>query len=501
MFYQICSIEELTALQVENLKDGDVAMMLGYDRPGDISMQMLWKAGCVLPHNGGTVIASAQGGESGRWLLIHNGVCDFRVFGVFGPDTPADDALEAMVNDPAIKRIEAFTDLRFVKRHKFTRSNLELDFHDFNMTTDGIEPAQHNDPFGAVMHFIGKPTGDEQQLALTEPLSELYDIFEVEDSSAFQLYDWWIVSVNNHIGREEKEIDKMLMVTEIIDATHVRFNYKMGWPLEQGRVLTYRKVKPVEKVNVRNMVFWGNHGGEDKGAQPLAFEYAVDCNAFGLHAYHTYWPVLMRRHNTYFVTEKCSLTNPVEVVVGGTGYLTQQIHCLYGKVRDCAASNSRHLNDFTGSAYCMVENCHADGDFHGAFVTHGQFEHDLTYIGNSGLISFANSGFTWGDSAKRITVKRHSGSWFIAHAKVTDLTLEDVYITKTEKYPQEGTMLINADGVQVRGCTADKLVFTQRSSRSERPNVVQDCHFRNGIEIVREGDRAVTSKINIRDEM
>ena len=95
------------------------------------------------------------------------------------------------------------------------------------------------------------------------------------------------------------------------------------------------------------------------------------------------------------------------------------------------------------TAYCMVENCHGDGDYHGAFVTHGQFEHDLTYVGNSGLISFANSGPTWGESARRIAVKRHSGCWMIARAKVSDLTLEDVHIVKTQNYPQCGTMLIN----------------------------------------------------------
>lgn len=119
--------------------------------------------------------------------------------------------------------------------------------------------------------------------------------------------------------------------------------------------------------------------------------------------------------------------------MGGTGYLTQQIHCLYGKVRDCTTSNARHLNDFTGSAYCMVENCHGDGDFHGAYVTHGQFEHDLTYVGNSGLLSFANSGPTWGSSAKRITVVRHTGFWGIGFAKVSDLTLQDVAVCRTRR--------------------------------------------------------------------
>lgn len=531
MIYHIDSIDELMALPMEGLQNGDAAILSGLpDRvgAGGIAARLEWQPDCTLSHNGGTVIApeavlrvgeaglagqksagipGVSPGEAsaplppGRWRLLHGGVGDFRYFGIFGPERPADYALEAMVNDPEIKRIEAYTDLRFTKRHKFHRSGLELDFNNCTVTADGIEPAQPNDPFGAIMHFCGRLTGSTQQLTLTEPLRELEDIFEVADSSAFQLYDWWVVTVNPLAGKEEKEIDKLLMVTEVIDATHVRLNYKMGWELAEGRILTYQKVEPIRYIHVRNMVFWGNAGGEKQGAQPLALEYAVECNASGLKAYHTYWPVIMRRHNTHYVTEGCTLVNPVEVIVGGTGYLTQQIHCLYGKVRDCTTSNARHLNDFTGSAYCMVENCHGDGDYHGAFVTHGQFEHDLTYVGNSGLISFANSGPTWGESAKRIAVKRHSGCWMIARAKVSDLTLEDVHIVKTQNYPQCGTMLINADGVQIRGCTADKLIFTQRSSRSRRPNVVQDCAFADGIEIARQGAQAVTNKVRIRDEL
>lgn len=221
----------------------------------------------------------------------------------------------------------------------------------------------------------------------------------------------------------------------------------------------------------------------------------MDCDALNLHARHTYWPVILRRHNTGYRTSRCSLVNPVEVVVGGTGYLTQQIHCLYGSVRDCTTSNARHLNDFTGSAYCMVENCHGDGDFHGAFVTHGQFEHDLSYTGNSGLLSFANSGPTWGSSARRITVIRHTGCWGLAFAKVTDLTLIDVAIYKTEKYDACGTLLLNADGLQVRGCQADRLVLTQRSNRSARPCIIENSFFRDGIDITRTGEAPVTAEV------
>lgn len=479
-----------TANEVIKLKPqhGDIAVVYGRITLGDSQWIYRYDEGSELKSNDGTVLDSVLGG---RWLLCHDGSVDFRVFGIFDNTVNADDALESMVNDITIKNINAKSALNFVKRHKFYRNNLKLDFNNFKITTHNVEPAMHNDPFGAILHFCGK-TNQSYTHTLKHNLNEQYDIFEVPDSAIFKVGTWWQVSVNKISGREEKEIDKLLCVSEQIDKNHVRFQYKMGWQLEIGRTLTFTKINPVENIEICNMQFYGNIGGEECGAHSIALEYAVRCNVRNVRAKHTYWPVILRRHNTEYITEQCSLVNPTEVMVGGTGYLTQQIHCLYGNVRDCTCSNARHLNDFTGSAYCMVQNCHADGDFHGAFVTHGQFEHDLLYLGNSGLLSFANSGPTWGSSAKRITVERHVGCWAIGFAKISDLTLRDVAICKTEKYEQCGNFLMNADGLQMQGCTGDELVLTQRSSRSKRRNVIRDCYFKNGISVKREGVGAVS---------
>ncbi len=498
MFYQFSTRRELLENPPGSPDSGDIAELFGVLRPGDRCLRYVYDAESHRSPDGGLALA-ADAGRPGRWLLVHSGEADFGVFGVFGPEVPADDALDAMVSDESVRVIHGWTPLNFKRRHRFFRSNLALDFHNNLVTALGIEPAPHNDPFSAVLYFGGRAAGEGRTVTLSHPLLEQYDIFEVGDSTNFPVYSWWRVRCDNLSGREEREIDKLLMVTEVIDGGHVRFNYKMGWPLSAGRVLEYTPVEPVRDVTVRNMRFEGNGGGEEHGAQPLALEYAVDCDAVGIHAIHTYWPVIMRRHNTGYETRRCSLENPVEVVVGGTGYLTQQIHCLYGSVRDCVTSNARHLNDFAGGAYCQVGDCHGDGDCHGAFVTHGQFEHDLTYVNNSGLLSFANSGPTWGSSAKRITVIRHVGCWGLAFAKISDLTLQDVTIHKTEKYERSGTLLVNADGAQLRGCRADRLVFTQRSARSERPCVVADSYFDGGIEIVREGEAAVTGEIILRD--
>ena len=60
-----------------------------------------------------------------------------------------------------------------------------------------------------------------------------------------------------------------------------------------------------------------------------------------------------------------------------------------------------------------------------------------------------------------------------------------------EGYGPCGTFLLNADGLQMRGCTAEKLVLTQRSRRAKRPAIVEGCWFRDGIEVVRTDEAAV----------
>ncbi|MFD2333496.1 hypothetical protein ACFSR7_29905 [Cohnella sp. GCM10020058] len=475
------NVAALKLLPSDGRQSGETIWVRGYTTAGDGGAKAaMWMPDCETADDGGFVHAPADGGK-GRWVVLHGGIGRFRYFGVFGPETAADAALEAMLADPAIRRIEANCDLNFAQRHRIGRSFIDLDFNGFTVTTAGIEPAPPNDPFAAVFFFRGEETGDVQRVALSNSLAELEERFEVADAGAFAVGDWWIVRCDRRSGGAERELEKLVKVTEVLDQTHVRLQYKNGWALEAGRTIEYRRVKPVVQANVRNMKFVAKGTTEASGSHPLAFEYAIECDAVGIDATGTYWPVVMRRYNTFYVTERCQLLNPAEVVVGGTGYLTQQIYCLYGHVRDCLTSNGRHLNDFTGSAYCHVENCHADGDDLGAFVTHGQYEHDLTYVGNSGLMSFANSGPTWGESAKRITVKQHVASWFLAFRKVTDLTLEDVHVfarTGCENAANTGSFWLNADGVQMKNCTAEKMVkFKQASARSSRPVVVENCAF------------------------
>ncbi|WP_329558045.1 peptidase C14 [Streptomyces uncialis] len=477
---RVSDVGELRGLGGRSVREGTVVVVAGYRRAGDGgSFTARWDARSTAAHNGGTVIApDTRKPGPGRWHQLHHGVLDFRTFGHFDADTPADDALDAMMNDPTVHRVEAHTDLLLRRRHTFTRSRIELDFHGNTLHTHGTDKNTHDNPFGATLAFRGTVTDETRTHRLTEAMPDLSDLFEVGDSAGFEVGQWWAVEVNALTGRWEREVQRLVQVTEIVDGSRVRVNYRIGWDLAAGRTLTWTRVEPVERAHVRDLRFEGAGDDQYTGTHPVSYEYAVRCDVSGIEATGTFWPVVMRRWCTYFRTDRCTLTNPKSVTYGGAGYLTQQIYCLYGHVEDCYVSNARHLNDFTGSAYCYVTNCHSDGDDQGPFVTHGQYEHDLVYTGNSGLMTFANSGAAWGGAAKRITVRRHSCSWFVARVKVTDLTLEDVTVIGKKSLAGSGMLWVNADGVQMRGCTATgPLIVSQASKRSARPNVIADSSF------------------------
>ena len=102
------TFNSVSALKNHKIRLDHNVFVNGYFQAGDGGGgHYHWDKNCVLPANNGTVIPSDHS-DTGRWLLIHQGVGDFRTFGILNADQPADDALDALVNDPAISQIFAF---------------------------------------------------------------------------------------------------------------------------------------------------------------------------------------------------------------------------------------------------------------------------------------------------------------------------------------------------------------------------------------------------------
>lgn len=455
-------------------------MVSGYWFAGDGGAKvMFWDPWCQQPDNNGTFIASEHH-VNGRWRQIHQGELDFRQFGIFNGEHSADEALDAMVNDPEVFIIRARTSLNFMRRHTFSRSGITLDFGGQTVSVVGIQDADPMAPYlSAVMLFTGSVSGETVTTPLIERLPELSDVYPVTLSRDFDVGSWYRLESAKRKGQSERIIQRLVQVTERVGQTSVRVNYKTGYELPDGEILYWTPISPVRDVNITDMKFIATGTFADKGAHPLALEYAINCNVRRIQAEGTFWPVVFRRWNTHYRTEQCSLINPPTTRYGGAGYLTQQISCLYGHVSDCTAANARHLNDFTASAYCRVENCHATGDSAGAFTTHGQYEHDLLYQGNSGILSLANSGYQWGLSARRIRIEQHVCTMLLADTFISDLTLTDVHIRRSSSPGGPGIFRANCDGLQMRGCQIDgEFTLVSATANSDRRNLIAGCSVR-----------------------
>ncbi len=533
------SVASVEALRALSPKDGMMVQVLGYALPGDCGAKtMVYFSASTAEENGGTVHKPRSG--KGAWHVVHNGVGRLAWFGIFGTDTPADDALDALVNDESFRRIEVDSDLLMIRRHVFHRSRLDLDFLNHTMYTYGAESARRDDPFAAILFFQGKTVGDpitatlplrQDETGFFRPASfcEDSDYLYVGDNRSFAVDQWYFVQCDPRPSEEvpegrmpvgggasDIELMKLLMVTKVgrslDDTEYAAFNYVNAWPLASGRTITYQRVEPVFDVNVMNLKFEGQGHSDTTGTNPLAHEFCVNCNVYNVEARKVFWPLDIRRYCTTYEIRNCSLINAQEVLMGGTGYMLQQIGCLYAHVADCRAHNIRHLNDFTGCAFSIVENCHCTGDENGAFVTHGQYDHDLTYLGNSGFLSFANSALNassphnWGGWHKRILVKKHIAPRIVFEGKmnrVIDMTLEDCYVYRdVDRYGANGgSVWANVDGLVMRNCVLTGfLCLGEDSSLSQRPTLIENCtiHLLDGNYLTRyagskyEVDREIT---------
>lgn len=479
------NVASLLALDTGALQDGEKILVGGYYSEGDGGEKLVaWRKQSTRADNGGTVHSPfPSASQAGRFEVVHDGVVHFGMFGLFDETKAADDAFLAMYNDLSVRKIEARNDLLFTRRNELTRSQIELDFLGHKVVSYGIETPPKDSPTSAVFSFTGHAVGTGYNYTLKNDMPEYFDVYEVNDSSKFVIGDWYQLTCDvNPGGSSDRELQKLAQVIEVVDPTHVRFDYKLGWPLAAGRRINYQKYEPITDITVRNMFFQGNGrptttaGGS--GSAPFSFEGAVRCDVYNCHATQTFWPMIFRRYNSYYVNERCSLQNPVEIQVGGTGYLTQQIGCMYGVTRDCYAHKMRHLTDFTGCAYSEVENCHAIGDNMGPFGTHGQYEHDLLFVGNSGLIGLTNTMKNWGRAAKNVTIKRHSGCAVLVQNYVTNVTIEDCQTFREDGMVYAGMIKANVDGLVIRNCHAETmLMLSQYGKRASRPTLLEDCTF------------------------
>ncbi len=486
------------------LENGDIVFVGGHTTSGDGGEKIMrWVSGSSKTPDGGMVLAHSTN-TTGKFEIVHDGVGDYRWYGIFGDTTAADSAFDAMAANTSIHTIEAHTDLKFLQRHVITRSDLTLDFRNHKVSTTGIANATavNRIEVEGLFLFTGATVGNALPATLSAAINENVDAYTVPSSLGGTVGGYVIMSSDKNPslpGTSAKEIMRMARIVAIT-GTSYRLDYRASYTIASGRSMTYQLVNPIKNITVKNMVFYGSGGTADadlSGCHPVTFYYGVNCNAINIESNGNYAAAISRYYNNDFVTDGCSAINALSIRYGGRGYLTQQMYCNKGVVKNCSLKNGRHLVDSTATSNILVENCYVTFDVNGGFVTHGQFEHDLTFIGNVGNLSLAGSGETWGASAKNVVVKKHTGANINVGLnggsvpggiqnygnRITNVTLEDCHVVADTGVTADanrvnGCITVTCDGASVKNCSADKMLYLNgRTQLSKRPNVFEGCTF------------------------
>lgn len=397
-------------------------------------------------------ILSFPAGTGKRAKLMHNGEIQYKNIG-----STSANLMYAVNNDTTIKKVignEYIADSIV----QINRDDLKLEF---KKLTYPATISGGNNALSALIEVKPDLTATViDTFTLTEILPEFTEIYPVSNVNLFNIGDWLYIS----------NATSPIMLNYLVkvvgkDSTGIHLNYRSGWELQTGDVLTYKKVNVIKNVNLRfdEIDYIPTDTRETARAIALIHN-AVGCNLYNSSAKNTFWPVFQTRFTQFCGIYNCKLNTPQSTATGGDGYLVQWGNALYMQTIDNETHEERHLHDITMGAYGVIKNNRSFRTKDGGFVTHGAYEHDCLYENNVGVLSFANSaGF--GYRAKRMTVIKHNGGQLIAKRGVIDLTLKDVVI--------RGLSEINNDGFQAEGLQSfGGVTFNSETQLSKRETVL-----------------------------
>lgn len=407
--------------------------------------------------NGGTIIVT-NGGSVWQAEEIHDVTLED-----FGARSGVDatDALRRAVNSPATRITSKLSEIILTDNSVFTRSNISIDMPDtvvlWNAAT-GHTPDRTgssnptNYRFPGIIAFRGSLGEIIDTRTLTGNIFKGDTTYQCNNNALFNLREWIIMQSDVGSGTIGREVSVMAQVLGSGGAgNQLRVDYKTGWNLPTGRTLTYRRVTPLENIKVHfKGVKWnqeltvesgtGDEWTSEQACALLSLEYVVDADiCLGDGVDHPY-PMVV---TSYVTRVRVHDTRTLLPRVPGSDHVVQ-----FNGAYRCTAErlinvSGRHTVDFTGASYCSVEHCGETGSRNGAFTTHGVFEHNLRFDHCYGMLSFANSGAYYGESADMITATHHFGDFLIASAKVTNLTVKHAIFTKGARVNNDAATLID----------------------------------------------------------
>lgn len=246
----------------------------------------------------------------------------------------------------------------------------------------------------------------------------------------------------------------------------VTFDLRTAYDIPSGSAVSVSKLRPMIGITVKNANIedvsaypYGGATTDDqkwKGASGIVFDYAAFCHSFG-NKIKGIPKVSLEAQACYGCSfGNSDLDTPKETVSGG--YLSKFEDSLYCFAKGLRANNERHVMDFTASSNCVVEQSGSWKTANASFVTHGTYEHDITWRDCWGYMSMAGSGTDFGQKSRRMKVERHNGS----NLNIAS-TGQNVYDSVFEDCRFTSVSFLNLDGNTYDRCEFGNLTTLQQN--------------------------------------
>lgn len=362
-------------------------------------------------------------------------------------------------------------------------NNVEIDFLGSDVRCVGPRTLGTVDDWEyGVLSFFGSQSGISQTLTFSSIQLARTTTWQVTDSSAFSVGDYWEVEINpsNTTDFSNKLVWRLLMVTKIINSTTVGFDYQRAFDIPSGTEVVYRKINPIKGISVKNLnnliydrsYTTGSDPDRLEASSGVTFYYAVNCSIDKLQYVRNPKQAAHFELSNNCHAKEVKMLSPVEFEQGG--YCVQFEKSTNWSVTSCKSAKDRHLFDATASSNGIVEDCDGWETSNATFTTHGTYEHDIVYERNKGHFQLAGSGPAFGETALNITVRDHVGTIYRGVApNIRDISIYDSTFNSTMDATLDGLFLQNVT-------TKNNCRFTAGGNYSQRKNMAINCSLNVG---------------------
>ena len=322
-----------------------------------------------------------------------NGYVTPEMFGYLASDTNHDSVFGAFISSTYDSICERPLNFTVTDVFESSLSNKKIDLNGSNFYWNGTADLSNDD---RNLGFITVSPESEGNILIEAPtggLSYMGSSFTTASPELYSIGGYLRISgvtAGDNSTGIYPSIDRICKVVGI-SGSEIKTDTTFGWNVESGSYSTY-SYNPIFNVHVGSFNFHDQQpvtlsanttskaplAERNKAVCALVVRGVINPKVEKIHGNGTKFPLVKFKNCRNIDIDDINCESP-DWVGPGEGYSVQVGQSANIKKSNVRGNAVRHVSDFTGSAFATVKNSHGTNGRQNDFITHGAFEHDITY--------------------------------------------------------------------------------------------------------------------------